>query len=151
MTVHTSSTAGRRPSRVALAATGVLVAALTAGCGSSDDDATAGTDTSPSSSSGPSSTSPEPSEGSSPAPAEEVVITISDFSYEAPDSVPAGATVTVVNEDDVAHTVTASGDGGFDVNVAGGATGTFTAPDEAGDYEFTCTFHGNMTGTLVVA
>ena len=144
MTVHTSSTAGRRPSRAALAAIGVLVAALTAGCGSSDDGATASTDTSP-------STSPEPSEGSSPAPAEEIVITISDFSYEVPDSVPAGATVTVVNEDDAAHTVTASGDAGFDVNVAGGATGTFTAPDEAGDYEFTCTFHGNMTGTLVVA
>ena len=119
----------------------VLVAGLTAACGASDDGGS-------SPASGAPSVSSSPSEASS-APAEEIVITIKEFAYEVPESVPAGATVTVVNDDDVAHTVTAEGD--FDVNVAPGETGTFTAPDAAGDYEFICIFHSNMKGTLVVA
>ena len=119
----------------------VLVAGLTTACGASDDGGS-------SPSSGAPSVSSSPSEASS-APAEEIVITIKEFAYEVPESVPAGATVTVVNDDDVAHTVTAEGD--FDVNVAPGETGTFTAPDAAGDYAFICIFHSNMKGTLVVA
>ncbi len=41
-------------------------------------------------------------------------------------------------------------DGDFDVTIAGGATETFKAPDESGEYPFHCTYHGNMTATLVV-
>lgn len=80
----------------------------------------------------------------------EVVITISDFSYDVPDSIAAGATVTVVNTDGAPHTVTSSLQGDFDVEVAGGATGTFIAPDEAGVYTIICTIHSNMSGTLVI-
>jgi len=81
----------------------------------------------------------------------EIVITITDFDYDMPDSVPPGATITVVNDDAVAHTVTSSPAGDFDLNVAAGETGTFTAPDGTGEYGMICIFHGNMNATLVVA
>ena len=83
------------------------------------------------------------------ATAEEVVIIISDFAFEVPDSVPAGATITVVNEDSSFHTVTAD-DGAFDQDAPGRESVTFTAPEEPGEYPFHCTPHPNMTATLVV-
>lgn len=82
------------------------------------------------------------------APAEEYVITIVDFAYEVPATVPPGATITVVNDDSAAHTVTSRGN--FDVAVTTGASATFTAPEEPGEYTITCLYHGNMTATLVV-
>ncbi|MCF2531560.1 cupredoxin domain-containing protein [Yinghuangia soli] len=61
-----------------------------------------------------------------------------------------GATVTVVNQDDSAHTLTAN-DKAFDTGtLAPGATGTFTAPTKPGTYPFLCTPHPFMTGTLTV-
>lgn len=92
--------------------------------------------------------SEEPSEE---APAEEIVITIRNFEYEMPDSVPAGAEITVVNEDTAPHTVTTTESEDFDAIAQGGETVTFTAPEEPGEYPFFCTYHPNMTGTLVVA
>ncbi|WP_082565812.1 cupredoxin domain-containing protein [Arthrobacter sp. Soil782] len=85
------------------------------------------------------------------APAEEIVITIRNFEYEMPDSVPAGAEITVVNEDTAPHTVTTTETEDFDAIVQGGETVTFTAPSEPGEYPFICTYHPNMTGTLVVS
>lgn len=82
--------------------------------------------------------------------AEEIVITIVDFAYELPDSVPPGSTITVVNEDSAAHTVTSSPPGAFGVSATGGQSVTFTAPEEPGEYKIVCLFHGNMTATLVV-
>ncbi len=90
------------------------------------------------------------SESAEAAPAEEAVITIVDFEYQMPDSIAPGAEVTVVNEDDAPHTVTAEGEGAFDVEVGPGETVTFTAPDEAGEYEVICTYHPEMSGTLVI-
>jgi plastocyanin len=78
------------------------------------------------------------------------VITIKDFQYELPDSVAPGATVTVINEDAAPHTVTAENDGGFDAIAAGGETVTFTAPEEPGEYPIICTYHPQMSATLVV-
>jgi plastocyanin len=63
--------------------------------------------------------------------------------------VAAGETITITNTDDAAHTVTAE-DGTFDVNVGGGDTGVLTV-DEPGTYEFACSFHPAMTGTLTVS
>lgn len=87
--------------------------------------------------------------GTEETDAGEVVIVISDFSYDLPDAVPAGAQVTVRNEDGVGHTVT-SDDGVFDVEVAPGGEAVLTVPDEPGDYPFHCTPDPAMTGTLVV-
>ena len=137
-------------SRAVLGLVCVAAVALTAACGSSSEPAADSpsmglSTTSPGS---PDPTTAETPAPAAPAPAAEFVITIKDFMYDIPDAVPAGSTITVVNEDAEPHTVTAVGDKAFDVNVAGGATETFTA--EAGTYELVCLFHGNMKGTLVV-
>jgi len=61
-----------------------------------------------------------------------------------------GATVTVVNRDDVTHTLT-SPTGGFDTGgIAPGATASFSAPDHSGRYAYICSIHQYMTGTIVV-
>ena len=78
------------------------------------------------------------------------VITIKDFAYRGPSTVPPGTTVSVHNEDAVAHTVTADHGNAFDVTVPAGGTATFTAPDRPGRYGYHCTFHANMHGTLTV-
>ncbi|MBG6185578.1 plastocyanin [Arthrobacter sp. CAN_A214] len=85
------------------------------------------------------------------APAEEAIITITDFEYEMPETIAPGAEVTVTNEDDAPHTVTAEDDGGFDVDVPAGETVTFTAPEEAGEYAVICTYHPEMSATLVIS
>ena len=96
----------------------------------------------------------EPSEkakkGAPPPPAKEVAITITDFEYTDPGPVAPGTEITVENTDDTAHTVTADGDGGFDITILPGETKSFTAPDSPGDYPYLCSFHAGMTGTLVV-
>ncbi|WP_458115522.1 cupredoxin domain-containing protein [Arthrobacter sp. D2-10] len=105
-------------------------------------------------SSEPASEAPSESASEAPseeAPAEEIVITIRNFEYEMPETVPAGAEITVVNEDTAPHTVTTTETEDFDAIVQGGETTTFTAPSEAGEYPFFCTYHPNMTGTLVVS
>jgi plastocyanin len=88
--------------------------------------------------------------GSAPAAAANT-ITIADFTFSGPLTVSAGAQVTVVNKDSVAHTVTADSSGGFDVSVPAGGTATFTAPNAAGSYSFHCSIHPSMKhSTLVV-
>jgi plastocyanin len=133
----------RRPFPIALAVCALAVTA-TAACGASDTGKNAG----PAATSTPSSSAPPTS--SAPA-ASQSVITIKDFGFETPASVPAGATVMVKNDDGTAHSVTGSGSGSFDVVIQPHATATFTAPDKAGKYRFVCKFHGNMKGTLTVA
>ncbi|MDQ0213573.1 cupredoxin domain-containing protein [Arthrobacter bambusae] len=76
-------------------------------------------------------------------------IHIKSFAYSGPDSVPAGAEVTVMNMDTEAHTVTAD-DGSFDAVVKAGTSVTFTAPKKPGTYAYHCTYHSNMHGTLTV-
>ena len=83
------------------------------------------------------------------AAAAKYVITIKDFEYTTPPSVSPGATITVKNEDDTAHTVTADTGNTFDAQAPSG-TSTFTSPTEPGSYPFHCTFHPEMHGILVV-
>ncbi|MHA7303617.1 cupredoxin domain-containing protein [Pseudarthrobacter sp. MDT1-22] len=97
----------------------------------------------------PATSSAAPSSNAS-AQAGEAVITIKDFAYEVPASVKPGATVTVTNADSAPHTLTAKDKGGFDIEVPGGATVIFQAPDAAGEHGIICSFHPQMTGTLVV-
>lgn len=82
--------------------------------------------------------------------AEEVLIVIKDFTYTVPDTVQAGATITVRNDDTVGHTVTSDEDGVFDFPVGPGEEVQLTVPAESGEYSFHCTPHPDMTGTLVV-
>lgn len=79
--------------------------------------------------------------------AAEMTIHIKSFAYTGADSVLAGSTVTVMNMDNVAHTVTAD-DGSFDAVVKAGTSTTFTAPAKPGTYTYHCTYHSNMHGTL---
>jgi FtsP/CotA-like multicopper oxidase with cupredoxin domain/plastocyanin len=72
-------------------------------------------------------------------------------------AVAGGGTVTVVNLDDIDHTVTsvardAAGNPLFDVRVATGTTATVTGVERLADgsYPFFCKFHPGMRGTLVV-
>lgn len=136
----------------------VAAAAGLTGCGAqngpsgSAPEATTSSVASTAASSAPAPPASSTSEASSSAPAagEEVGITIRDFQYKLPESVAPGATVTVINEDAAPHTVTAQGDGGFDAIAAAGETVTFTAPEEPGEYPIICTYHPQMSATLVV-
>ena len=97
----------------------------------------------------PAASSPDPTADGS-APAGEGVITIRGFAYEVPASVKPGAMVTVTNADSAPHTLTAKDKDGFDVEVPAGATVSLRAPDSPGEYGIICSFHPQMTGTLVV-
>ena len=136
--------------RAAATSLSVLVLATTVACGGGGEPETAAPSPSASSPSASSSSGPSP-DSAAPAeePSAEVVITISDFAFQVPDSVPPGAQITVVNEDMSFHTVTAD-DGTFDVGARQGQPATFTAPEQPGEYPFHCTPHPEMTATLVV-
>lgn len=93
-----------------------------------------------------------PAPGASDTPGDDsdaTTIVIEGFAYQVPLEVPAGVTITVRNDDQATHTVTAD-DGSFAVEVAGGETVTFSGPS-AGSYAFHCEIHASMTGELQVA
>jgi plastocyanin len=79
-------------------------------------------------------------------------IVIQNFAFHPSTlTVAPGAKVTVHNEDQATHTVTAN-DGAFNTgDITGGSTTTFTAPAKAGSYGYICEIHQYMTGTLVVS
>jgi plastocyanin len=109
---------------------------LLAGCGSSGSDSPAGA---------PGTAAPPTAAVPAGAPA---TMTISNFTF-SPTAVPAGATVTVVNNDGVPHTVTIA-DVGIDVEVPANGRTTFAAPQAPGTYRVSCDFHANMKGGLTV-
>lgn len=124
-------------------------------CGSSATDTVGSPSTSTTSSSMPMpstpSTTTEPGTESPSATGGtgEAVISIAAFKFTVPASVAPGAQIILKNGDSEAHTVT-SKTGGFDVKVEPDGTTTLTAPSKPGSYPFVCSFHGNMTSTLVV-
>ncbi|HEX5145219.1 MAG TPA: cupredoxin domain-containing protein [Mycobacterium sp.] len=77
-------------------------------------------------------------------------ITIDNFMFGSPASVPAGATIAVKNSDPAEHSVTADSGGVFDVDVDANGKATFTAPSKPGSYPYHCSYHPMMHGTLVV-
>jgi plastocyanin len=92
----------------------------------------------------------EQSEPASSGQSAAVTITIKGFAFGQPLTVAPGATVEVVNTDAAPHNVTAA-DGSFKTsNLNQDEKATFTAPSAPGRYEFTCTLHPEMTGTLIV-
>lgn len=100
----------------------------------------------------PSSSAADSPAASASSPAA-FVITIKDFAFGAPLTVPPGATITVVNDDDADHDAT-SDDGLFRTpTLAKGERASFTAPTRAGTYKYSCTLHLSSmsgTGTLIV-
>ena len=145
---------GRRVGRpvLLLAAAWALSAGVLAGCGSSSGggsgQAASSTSSTAMSSSMPSSMSSGAATGSMSATATKIMI--QSFTYATPASVSPGATVSVMNMDGEAHTVTSDTAGAFTVVVPAGETVTFTAPATAGSFAFHCEYHSNMHGTLVV-
>lgn len=80
------------------------------------------------------------------------MIRIKAFAYTSPPAVAPGASVTVMNSDSEAHTVTADESSTFDTKVNGGgsASATFRAPDKPDRYPFHCQYHADMHGVLIV-
>jgi plastocyanin len=79
----------------------------------------------------------------------EATITMVDFAFTGATAVGVGDTVTVTNDDSVAHTWTAA-DGDFDSgSLAEGESFEHTF-DEAGEYDFFCSVHPDMTGSITV-
>lgn len=87
--------------------------------------------------------------GSTSEPADTIVI--KDFAFNPVNlTVTAGSTITVKNEDDSTHTVTADA-GGFNTGyITPGHTATFKAPGAAGHYSYHCAIHNFMHGSLTV-
>ena len=72
-----------------------------------------------------------------------------DFAFTGATTVAVGEAVTVTNEDTVSHTWTAV-DGEFDSgNLAGGESFEHTF-DDAGEFDFFCSIHPDMAGTITV-
>jgi plastocyanin len=79
-------------------------------------------------------------------------IVIRNFAFSpSTATVAAGSTVTVINEDQVAHTLTATKGGFTTGDIAAGTSKTFTAPKTPGTYTYICSIHQYMTGSLVVS
>ncbi|MGY0461098.1 cupredoxin domain-containing protein [Kitasatospora sp. cg17-2] len=144
-----------RPFRTALA--GLAVGGLllgVAGCSSSGGGGGSSPAVSSPAVSSPAASSPAPSSAASSAPAGAVTVTIKDFKFDpATLTVAPGTTITVTNQDDTGHTLTAIAPnaGAFDTGLLEqGKSATITAPTAPGSYPFHCDVHPTMTGTLVV-
>ena len=98
--------------------------------------------------------SPDASSESTPADASESAdgsaVSIENFSFVSAEiTVSAGTTVTWTNNDTVPHTVTSTDNTFNSGNIDPGATFTFTFAD-AGTFDYVCSYHPNMTGSVVV-
>jgi plastocyanin len=78
------------------------------------------------------------------------VITIRNSTFTGDLIVTAGAEVTVRNEDSIEHLLSGAGDEFTTQTISPGGTGEFYAPITPGEYAISCSFHPEMTGTLVV-
>lgn len=143
--------------RYALAVTTAALMLMLTACSSSSTSsksttpATGATAPSNAATTAPSATTTASSAGSTPAAAAGGIV-ISGFAYTGTLTVKPGEKVTVTNKDSVAHTLTDKKNHKFDTgSIAGdGGTATFIAPTTPGTYQFGCTFHPNMQGTLIV-
>jgi plastocyanin len=126
---------------LAVLALGAALGLVAAGCGSSKKSSGSSTTTSTSSSSASSSSS---SGGG-------VTIKMQNIAFSPKDvTVKVGQKVTWVNEDTVAHNVTANSGASIKSKDFGkGGTFSFT-PQKAGTIKYVCTIHPGMTATLTV-
>jgi plastocyanin len=157
---HQQRTAGRTMRRlavVALMGMAVTLAACSSGGSATSTTATTGASSTPTTGASTTATTgassaPTTTAGSAGGGASGSTITIKNFAFSpASVTVAPGATVTVTNKDQVAHTITAM-DGKFNTgDIAAGSSKTFTAPNTAGKYPYICSIHQYMTGTLTVS
>lgn len=76
-------------------------------------------------------------------------VNISNFSFDpASITVKAGSSITFTNNDGTNHTVTAD-NGKFDQSVSSGKTTAVTIT-EPGTYNYHCSIHSSMKGTIIV-
>ena len=132
-------------------AAAVALTLVVAGCGGDDDDDAAdeveGTEDVGGSDAGTDDTAADDSGDSAGGDAD---VTMTNFAFNPDElTVASGDSVTVANEDGTPHTFT-SEDGGFDLRLGGSESGEVTIDAEAGSYDFLCTIHPSMTGTLTV-
>lgn len=134
---------------VILAAIGAVVALVFVGRDDAND--TNSVDTSTTSSQGTNDT--QTGEEVAPQAQEQNTVAVKDFAF-MPGSITVkkGTTVMWTNQDSTPHTVTSSGSGekvmdSRDLAQGGMYSVTF---DTAGTYEYFCTIHPDMTGTITV-
>lgn len=80
-------------------------------------------------------------------------VEIADFAFDPGEiEVKVGDTITFTNDDDATHTVTSKdgAPGDFDTGDIGGGKSAEVTVDEAGDYEYLCSIHEYMKGTIRV-
>lgn len=78
--------------------------------------------------------------GERAAEAQATAITIDQFQYNPAElAAKVGQPITITNNDDIPHTVTAK-NGAFDVTVPAKGTATVTVP-KPGKYDYSCTLH----------
>ncbi len=125
---------------------GLLLVLGLAACGD-DDDAASTDDTVEDTAADDTTTSSTdaPEDGGA---ADATVVAV-DFSLTSVTVAP-GASVTLDNQGEKPHTLTADDDSFDSGRVEAGAQGTVTAPSEAGTYDYHCDIHPAMTGTLTV-
>lgn len=133
-----------------LVATAALLAALVFGACGGGDDSDADTASGATETTAPASSGASEDEGTDSATSGDAV-DIVDFSYKPENlKVSAGTTVTFTNSDKFAHTVTAK-DKSFDSgNMDEGDTFEHTF-DEPGTYDYFCSIHNSMTGSVTVS
>jgi plastocyanin len=117
-----------------------------AACGDDDDDGDgAAVTTSPATEAAGATTAPA---GTGGGGGEGATITITEFAFPPETRLPAGGTVTVVNETGSRHTLTDTL-GVFNEEVGAGETIEFSIADP-GSYEYVCNFHSQMMGVINV-
>jgi plastocyanin len=130
------------PGVAALLLAGAAACSSTAGSGSTSGYGSTGGSSSSSASGGAPASSAPAQSGSA--------ITIASFAFTTPLTVTAGSTVSVTNSDSANHTVTSDDGSSFDTPAPAGQTVTFKAPTKPGTYQYHCTIHPSMHGTLIV-
>jgi amicyanin len=91
--------------------------------------------------------------GTTPSNISGPTVTIKNFAFNPPTlNVKVGQTVTFVQEDTIPHTATGSGSSSFIASPALQKGQTYTVKfTKAGTYNYICSIHPNMHGTVVVS
>ncbi len=85
-----------------------------------------------------------------PVAATETAVSVLDYAFDAPMvEIPVGTTVTWSNDGGVIHTTTAA-DGSWDSGILSSGDSFSYTFEEAGTFEYVCTLHPTMIGTIVV-